>query len=270
MTLVTLTSDFGTVDGYVGAMKGVIAGIAPEARVLDLTHDIPAQDVKAAAFALYRAVPYYPHGSVHCIVVDPGVGTARRPLALRTEDGQYLVGPDSGVVTLFLPPFALAEPEAVELTASEWWRTPGEPSATFHGRDIFAPVAAHLARLAPAGPVDLARFGRPASGLTRFEMPEPVEERDGWRGEVMTVDHFGNAVTNLPARWIADAGDGAIVEAGNQRMSIVRTYGDVAAGELCALVGSSGWLEVAEREGSAAERLGLAPGIPVVVRKAGA
>jgi S-adenosylmethionine hydrolase len=267
MTLITLTTDFGTVDGYVGAMKGVIARIAPEARVFDLTHDVPSQNVKTAAFALYRAVPFYPAGTVHCAIVDPGVGTARRALALRTEDGQYLVGPDSGVFTLFLPPFSLSEPQAVELTASGWWRTPSEPSATFHGRDVFAPVAAHLARLAAAGPVDLTRFGVAASGLTRFEMPEPAEDRDGWRGEVVSVDHFGNAVTNVPGRWIADASDGAMVEVGNHRMPIVRTYGDVPAGELCALVGSSGWLEVAESEGSAAERLGLAPGIPVMVRR---
>jgi S-adenosyl-L-methionine hydrolase (adenosine-forming) len=267
VALVTLTTDFGTVDGYAGAMKGVIARIAPEARVLDLTHDVPPQDVRSAAFALHRAVPYYPPGTVHCAVVDPGVGTARRALALRVDGEQFLVGPDSGVFTLFLEPFALAEPEAVELTEREWWRAPGEPSATFHGRDVFAPVAAHLARMAEEGAVDLTRFGARADGLARFEMPEPVEDHSAWRGEVMSVDHFGNATTNLPARGIALAGDRAIVEVGDRRIPIVRTYGDVPMGELCAVVGSSGWLELAARDGSAAERLGLAPGIPVVVRR---
>lgn len=253
-------------DGYVGAMKGVVARIDPEVRVVDITHQIPPQDVRAAAFALHRAVPFYPPGTVHCVVVDPGVGTARRPLAVALEDGQFLVGPDSGVFTLFLPPFAEAEPRAVELTEREWWRTPGPPSATFHGRDVFAPVAAHLASAADRGPVDVAPLGSPAARLARFLIAEPVAEKDGWRGEVVSVDHFGNAITNLTARAASQTG-GAVVEVGNHRMPLVRTYGDVAAGDLCALVGSSGWIEVARRDGSAAELLGLAPGIPVVVRK---
>ena len=271
MGLVTLTTDFGTVDGYVGAMKGVIARIAPEARVLDLTHDIPHQDVRAAAFALHRAVPFFPPGTVHCVVVDPGVGTSRRPLAAETGDGQVLVGPDSGVFTLFLPPFADVELRAVELDVRDWWRAPGTPSSTFHGRDVFAPVAAHAARHIDEGTFDLARYGSPAARLARFAVAEPVQDREGWRGEVMNVDHFGNAVTNLPGPWIAAGGDGTsveiVVEVGSHRMPLVRTYADVRAGELCALIGSSGWLEVAQREGSAAEHLGLAPGIPVVVRK---
>lgn len=265
-----MTTDFGTADGYVGAMKGTIACFAPAACLLDLTHEIPPQDVRAAAFALQRAVPYYPRRTVHCAVVDPGVGTPRRPLALRVPEDQFLVGPDSGVFTLFLPPFVDDEPEAVELTEPEWWRAPVEISATFHGRDIFAPVAAHLARLLDEGTVpDLTTFGRRAHELARFDMPVPVEDRDGYRGEVVTVDHFGNAVTNLSAPWVAKSGDHAFVDIGDREIPLVRTYGDVAVGELCALVNSSGWLEVAEREGSAAERLGLAPGIPVVIRRRG-
>ena len=267
MGVITLTTDFGTADGYVGAMKGVITGIAPNARVLDLTHAIPPQDIRSAAFALHRAVPHYPPGSVHCVVVDPGVGTARRALALRAENNQLLVGPDSGVFTLFCPPFTDAVPEAVELTDPRWWRDGTEPSATFHGRDIFAPVAAHLARMVEAGAVDLAVLGQRCGRLTRFEMPAPVEERDAYRGEVVHVDHFGNAITNLPERWVDHASGRVVVEAGGKTMPVVRTYGDVGMGELCGLVGSSGWLEVACRAGSAADRLGLAPGIPVVLRR---
>jgi hypothetical protein len=199
------------------------------------------------------------------VVVDPGVGTERRPLALRTAEDQYLVGPDSGVFTLFCPPFADADPDAVELTERRWWRVP-EASATFHGRDVFAPVAARLACAVAAGEVDLADFGVPARDLRRFDMPAPVEDRGSYRGEVVHVDHFGNAVTNLPERWVAHAGGAVVVEAGGKSMPVVRTYGDVEVGDLCALVGSSGWLEVACREGSAAERLGLASGIPVVLR----
>lgn len=266
-TVLTLTTDFGTADGYVGAMKGVIADIAPHARVLDLTHEIPRQDVRTAAFALYRAVPHYPPASVHCVVVDPGVGTARRALALQTDGGQFLVGPDSGVFTLVCPPFSDTMPLAVELTEARWWRGGQDPSATFHGRDVFAPVAAHLTRFIDAGHVDLEAFGRRARNLHRFDVPTPVEERDSYRGEVVHVDHFGNAVTNLPERWVSHAGGEVVVEAGGKTMRVVRTYGEVEIGELCGLVGSSGWLEVACRSDSAADRLGLAPGIPVVLRK---
>jgi S-adenosylmethionine hydrolase len=267
MAVVTLTTDFGTVDGYVGAMKGVILAIAPDAKLIDLTHDVPAQDVRAAAFALMRAVPLYPLGSIHCVVVDPGVGTARRAIALRTGQEQILVGPDSGVFTLFLPPFTEREPEAFELTESRWWRAPvSDVSATFHGRDVFAPVAGHLASLADRGTVDLSSFGRPVGGLERFDLPMPLEDRGGWRGEVVSVDHFGNAITNVPERRIAEMGDRAWIEIGDHEIRFVRTYADVEVGELCGLVGSSGWLEIAEREGSAADRLGLAPGIPILLR----
>lgn len=267
--IITLTTDFGTADGYVGAMKGVIAEIAPDARVLDLTHDVPPGDVRAAAYALNRAVPYYPPDSVHCVVVDPGVGTTRRALAILTDGRQYLVGPDGGAFTLFCPPFSDAAPEAVELTESRWWRAGHESSATFHGRDLFAPVAAHIACGLQQGAVELGAFGPRVRRLRRFEMPVAVEERDAYRGEVVHVDHFGNAITNLPERWVAAHPDAPVVaEAGGKAMPVVRTYGDVNTGDLCALIGSAGWLEVACRGGSAADRLGLAPGIPVVLRRA--
>ena len=263
--IVTLTTDFGTADGYIGAMKGVIAAIDPAIEIHDLTHEIPPQEIHEAAFALYRAVPFWPAGTVHCVVVDPGVGTERRPIAVRTPGGHLFVGPDSGLFTLFCPPFVEAEPEAVDLTERRWWRIE-EPSATFHGRDVFAPVAAHLARSAAEGEVDLEAFGSAIEDVHRFDMPTPVETPGEYRGEVIHVDHFGNAVTNLPERWVRKAGRGARVEAGGQTIPVVHTYGDVERGRLCALVGSSGWLEVSEREGSAAERLGLAPGIPVLLR----
>jgi S-adenosyl-L-methionine hydrolase (adenosine-forming) len=269
MTAITLTTDFGTADGYVGSMKGVIAAIEPRATIHDLTHEIPAQGVTAAAYALYRAVPYWPPGTVHCVVIDPGVGSRRRAVAARAERDQYLVGPDSGVFTLFCPPFSDSEPEAVELTDTRWLRDPAGTSSTFHGRDIFAPVAAHLARMLQEGSADLSAFGNSASALERFDFPAPVEERDGgYRGEVLHVDHFGNAVTNLPERWVAHAGGAALVEAGGKSMPVVRTYSDVGVGELCAVVGSTGWLEVACRDDSAASRLGLAPGQPVVLKAA--
>ncbi|MBW3660800.1 MAG: SAM-dependent chlorinase/fluorinase [Gemmatimonadetes bacterium] len=264
--VVTLTTDFGTADGYVGAMKGVIAFIAPDAVIHDLTHDIPPQGVREAAFALYSATPFWPEGTVHCVVVDPGVGTERRPIAVRTREGRLFVGPDSGLFTLFCPPFVDDEPEVVELAERRWWRVE-KPSATFHGRDVFAPVAAHLARAVDTGDFDLSDFGPSIDDMVCFDMPAPTEEGDAYRGEVVHVDHFGNVVTNLPERWVRHAGGEVVVEAGGKTMPVVGTYGDVGVGELCALVGSSGWLEVSEREGSAAERLGLAAGIPVVLRK---
>lgn len=269
MTSITLTTDFGTADGYVGAMKGVIATIEPRARVVDLTHEIPPQDVPAAAYALYRAVPYWPPGTIHCVVIDPGVGSRRRAVAVRGERDQYLIGPDSGVFTLFCPPFTDREPRAVELTETRWWREPASTSTTFHGRDIFASVAAQLARMLEDGTADLTVFGGSARGLERFDLPAPFEDREGsYRGEVLHVDHFGNAVTNLPARWVEHAGGAAVVEAGGKTMPVVRTYSDVEVGELCAVVGSTGWLEVACRDDSAASRLGLAPGQPVVLKAA--
>jgi len=158
--------------------------------------------------------------------------TPRRAIAARAERDQYLVGPDSGVFTLFCPPFSDSEPEAVELTDTRWWRDPAATSSTFHGRDIFAPVAAHLARMLQEGSADLSAFGPPARDLRCFDFPTPVEERDGgYRGEVLHVDHFGNAVTNLPERWVAHAGGTAVVEAGGKSMPVVRTYSDVAVGE---------------------------------------
>lgn len=269
MTAITLTTDFGTADGYVGSMKGVIAAIEPRATIHDLTHEIPAQDVNAAAYALYQAVPYWPPGTVHCVVIDPGVGTQRRAIVARAERDQYLVGPDSGVFTLFCPPFTDSEPDTVELTDPRWWRDPGATSSTFHGRDIFAPVAGHLARMLQDGRPELSIFGTPARDLHCFDFPTPVEERDGgYRGEVLHVDHFGNAVTNLPERWVAHAGGAAVVEAAGRSMPVVRTYSDVDVGCLCAVVGSTGWLEVACRDDSAASRLGLAPGQPVVLKAA--
>jgi S-adenosylmethionine hydrolase len=256
MAIVTLTTDFGTADGYVGAMKGVIASIAPDAVIVDITHEIPPQDVAAAAFALCQAAPCFPPGTVHVAVVDPGVGGPRRSVAV--DDGwQRFVAPDNGVLSLVAP-----SPRAVhEIKNPDWARVGGrgEPAPTFNGRDLFAPAAARLAAGAEvegAGPaVTLAArlFGAP-----------PVLARDGERllGHVIHVDRFGNLVSDVPG---PKEPGGFVVRIGAERFPLRRTYRDVARGEPVAYVGSSGTVELGVREGSAAARFGLLRGAAMVV-----
>ena len=253
---IALITDFGTQDSYVGVMKGVIATLAPQALVIDLTHDLPPQDCYAARFALLSAYPYLPLGTVYLVVVDPGVGTRRRAVAVQTGRG-LLVGPDNGVLTGVLGGVLRdgieGEPgcRAVELTTPDYWRGPA-PSATFHGRDIFAPVAAHL-----ANGLDLDRLGPgiDPQSLVRLPLATAVATATGWEGMVQYLDRFGNGATTIPAEAVA---------AGPWRLSVgavtlpgARTYGDVPVGEALALVGSHGFVEIAVNQGSAAERLGL-------------
>lgn len=235
---IVLLTDFGVADAYVGVMKGVLLGIAGAVPIVDLSHAVPPQDVRRAALLLDAAWPYFAPGSVFLCVVDPGVGTSRRPVVARAAD-RLFVGPDNGLFSL------LPDPEVRELT-SEW----GLPtrSATFHGRDLFAPAAAQLmagARFEDVGPLVLdpvvLEFPAAAGGL----------------GEVIDIDHFGNCITNLPG-----AGSG-FVDAAGVRAPVVRTYGEAAAGDVVALTGSTGRLEVAVVNGSAADRLGLYRGSAV-------
>jgi len=244
--LVTLMTDFGTRDGYVAEMKGVLLDRAPGVALVDITHDIPPHDVDAARLALERYWQRFPGGTVHVVVVDPGVGTARRALAVASA-GRYLVGPDNGALS---PALALDDATAVALLVAN------DASPTFHGRDVFAPAAAALATGCP-----LASLGEPCLDPVVVNVPEPVAGSGGrFEGEVVTVDHFGNAVTNLSA----PDGD-AIVEFAGHRLPLRRTYADVERGEVVALVGSSGRVEIAVREGSAAAALGIARGARVVL-----
>lgn len=255
MTIITLTTDFGTTDGYVGAMKGVILGLAPNATLVDISHDVPPQDVRHGARILATAAPFFPPGVIHVAVVDPGVGSARRGIALRTADATF-VGPDNGLFTPFLPE-RLA---CVVLTNPVTHRRP--ISATFHGRDIFAPVAAHLAQGLP-----LTELGPVVDDPVSWPDPRPRRLPDGrLRAEVVYVDRFGNLVTNVGlAEWkSADLRDLRIV-VGGVSVTVCRTYADVEKGTLLALVGSDGYLEIAVREGSAAERLGLDVGATLAV-----
>jgi hypothetical protein len=252
--IIALLTDFGTVDPYVGAMKGAILSVCPEATLVDLVHDVPVHDVLAGAFALDAAYPTFPEGTVFVAVVDPGVGSARRGLAIRAGTCVF-VGPDNGLFTLVLH----AHPEAqVHVIANPaLGRAPLSP--VFHGRDLFGPVAAHLAlglAIEEVGPL----VGDPIV----FDLPSPrlLEER-GLEASVVHVDRFGNLTTNLPGR---ECERPAIeVRVGGVLVPFVGTYADVPRGAPCALVGSSGRLEVAVREGSAAVVLGAGTGTAVRV-----
>jgi hypothetical protein len=258
--VITLLTDFGTRDAYVGAMKGVILGINPPGALVDLTHEIPPQDLTAGAFVLAAAAPYFPPGTVHLAVVDPGIGTGRRGLAAFAR-GQYFVGPDNG---LFHFIFKEADDLAiVSLENRAYFRA--EISATFHGRDIFAPVAAHLAR-----GVALEELGPPVTDPVLLSLPEPVFDEDEAAGELIYADRFGNLVSNLRfdrlLSWLG--GQEFLVQVGPCTLTrFSTTYGEVAPGEVLALKGSHGYLEIACNLASAAERLGVSVGAPLRVRK---
>ncbi len=241
---ITVLTDFGTADGYVAAVKGVLASLTPSVWVDDAGHDVPRGDVEHAAWALHRYWSRYPEGTVHLVVVDPGVGTDRRALALEAG-GRFGVGPDNGVFTRVLEHVDHWRAVAVDV--------PSGSSATFHGRDVFAPAAARLA----AGAA-LEELGAPAGDLV--ELPGRGADRD--RGVVRTVDRFGNLVTDLPANALSP---GAQVVIAGQRVASAGTYGEVGPGDLVALRGSDGTVEIAVRNGSAATALGVGVGTPLRV-----
>jgi len=246
LMIITLLTDFGTADGYVAEMKGVLLSTAPGVQLVDLSHDIPPHDIEAARLAVARYWRRFPEGTVHVIVVDPGVGSSRAAIAVRS-DGRFLVGPDNGVLS---PALLLPGAEVVALTV------PSDAAPTFHGRDVFAPAAAALAR-----GTSLTSLGAPHEHPTLRRTPEVAREPDGWlRGEVIVIDRFGNAVTNL-----FGVHDGE-VHIGQRAVPLRRTYTDVEAGHPLALVGSSGLIEIAVRDGSAAAVLGLARGTEVRIR----
>lgn len=258
--ILTLTTDFGHQDAYVGVMKGVILSRFAQAVLVDLSHDIPPQHILPGAFVVEQAYRHFPSGSVHLFVVDPGVGSRRAAVAAYAG-GHFFVGPDNGWI-----PFVLqgAHPEAVVyLDNPTYWRTP-TPSNTFHGRDVFAPVAAHLAAGCP-----LEDVGSPCPALIPLHLPQPVWSKQALRGEVIYVDHFGNAVTNIPrslaqtwpedAQWEVSFGDLTLG-------TLQRTYADSQPGACLALWGSSDYLEISIRNGNASSALGLTVGSPVTLR----
>jgi len=251
-TVITLLTDFGHRDPYVGIMKGVILGINPQARLVDLTHHIEPQAIPQAALALRTAWRHFPRGTVHLCVVDPGVGSGRAPVAL-SAGGHLFVGPDNGVFTSVLDRYPGG---AVHRIEAEAYRLP-DVSQTFHGRDIFAPAAAWLSLGVP-----ISAMGAPLIAPVRLMFPAPRQEANDWYGEVLYIDTYGNLVTNLPATLIPDDRTWE-VSLGGQSVPGHRTYSDVQSGALVAVVGSFECVEIACNGGSARERLGLGQGTPV-------
>jgi S-adenosyl-L-methionine hydrolase (adenosine-forming) len=261
VSVITLTTDFGTRDWFVGTMKGVIAGIAPKAKVIDLTHDLPPGDIRGGAFALAASCRYFPKGSVHVAVVDPGVGTRRKAIAVQT-DGALFVGPDNGVLS-----WALAKEKITAIHALEKETYFLQPiSRTFHGRDVFAPVAAHLSFGVP-----IKKFGLALRDFVRLDWPEPRKEREGIEGEVVYIDRFGNAITNLAGNLLRGNERASFEVYGRQRRvcPLKAFYQAAAPNSPVALMGSTGFLEIAVNGGSAAKVLGLTIGTRVALRRKG-
>lgn len=259
--VITLTTDFGLQDYYVSAMKAVILGIVPDVRLVDISHDIPPQDIMAGSWVLRNSAMLFPPGTVHTIVVDPGVGTERKPVALQIGE-HYFVGPDNGIFSLLTEDTGF---RAVHLNRSEYWR--GEVSHTFHGRDIFAPVAAHL-----SGGVPLEELGDPVEKLVTYRWASPIADKDGLQGWVIHIDRFGNLITNLSKELIEGVTDHKSLKiyVGNTILDeVVSTYGSVEDGEPAAVIGSSGMLEIGINKGNAQQMLGVQKGaqISLVLQK---
>lgn len=258
--IITLTTDFGLGSSYVAQMKGAILSICGDAEIVDITHAVPPQDILSGAITLRDATRHFPPGSIHIGVVDPGVGSTRQIIYLEAN-GQRYIGPDNGLFSLLdgiYPPAQL-----IAVTNRELCRA--EVSATFHGRDIMAPVAAHL-----ANGLNPSTLGPSISEMIRIEFPQPSREASWIRGRVLYCDSFGNAITNIAGSDLAAAADSPTrweFEMGSRIVQgLSRTYADRASGEFIALVGSSGYLELSRVNGSAANTLGLRGGEPVTAK----
>jgi len=264
LTLITLLTDFGLQDGYPGIMKGVIWGIAPDVHIVDLTHSIPPQNILEGALALGRAAPYFPPGTIHLAVVDPGVGTPRRAIAVQIG-ASFFVGPDNGLCTALVERAGeRGEPvQAMQLDQPRFWLP--EVSHSFHGRDIFAPVAAHLANGVP-----LNELGSPVVEVVRLNIPrpQPLDRQSqpgqrGWLGQVVHVDAFGNLATNFTRQHVPDTQKICLHIAGQEICGLSHTFGEGQPGDLVAIFDSAGQVSVCEVSGSAALRLKVASGEPV-------
>lgn len=257
--IITLITDFGLEDGYVGTMKGVILRINPEARIIDITHEVEAHNIFEAAFVLATVYRFYPRGSVHLVIADPGVGSKRKPILMETED-YYFVGPDNGVFT-----FVSEHSEIRRVTAiSEPKYLLPRISDTFHGRDIFAPVAAYLTR-----GVDPWEFGRPLKKFEKLKIPRPQKKRRELLGEIIHIDKFGNLVSNITQESVGDLLPGKsyqIIVGGRKISRLSRSYSEAKKGEVLVIFGSSGFLEISVNQENASRALSLKKGDPIRLR----
>jgi len=274
--IITLTTDFGLTDAYVAAMKGVILSINPEVKIIDICHTIKPQNILQAAFVLGMAYQFFPRKTIHVVVVDPGVGTERQAIILRTPSADF-VAPDNGVLSYVIQ-HSLAKPvgdkvslqqvglgpglEAITITKPQFWRSPVSP--TFHGRDIFAPIAARLSLGFP--PID---FGGAISSVVMLPLPHPYQAPDGSLvGHILHIDNFGNLITNIKSNDLPQTKRAITIEVGNQLISgLSRTYTEGRG--LLALIGSSGYLEVSLKGGSAHALLNAEVGDEVIIKTRG-
>ncbi len=268
--IITLTTDFGTSDAYVGIMKGVILGINPNVQVIDITHAVPPQDVHEASFLIHSAYHYFPKGTIHLIVVDPGVGSDRQAIVCQT-DRAFFVCPDNGILTYLLQEIENSGQHPgniVKIENRAYYLS--EVSQTFHGRDIFAPVAAHLSL-----GVTLARIGPSVQNLVRLPMPTLEISNDKLMGEIIKTDSFGNAITNISESLLSRLKSGSTRETSNYEITVGsvrlkvlnRAYAESKIGESLAIIGSSGLLEIAVNGGSAETILRLKRGDTVVIQR---
>jgi len=253
--IITLTTDFGLSDHFVGVMKGVILGIHPAAQVIDISHGVQPYAIADGAFTIAQTYRYFPRKTIHVVVVDPGVGSTRRPL-LAEMAGHYFVAPDNGVLSMV---FAREKPRVRHITSERYFLHP--VSRTFHGRDVFSPVAAHL-----ASGVTPAKFGELIADYLRapFDKPTPTG-RQRWTGTILKADHFGNLITNFHSdQFPAIRTHAFSMNVGSQAVTrLAQTFSECTPGELCLIIGSSGYLEIAASQSSAAQALGCSAGSPV-------
>lgn len=260
LSIITLLTDFGTKDYYVGAMKGVILKINPQCTLIDISHQVSPQDIREGAFLLANTFSYFPEGTIHLAVIDPEVGGKRKPILLKTRN-YFFVGPDNGLFTLAAQRDGVDR--VIELTNSKYFLS--SISSTFHGRDIFAPVAAHLSL-----GVRPQAFGKRIDQWVRLDLKKPEEKGSRLIGEVFLIDHFGNLISNIEKErvlgFIKD--HSFVIKVGRERISkISQGYWEGRKDEILALFGSAGFLEIAVREGSAQKRLRLGRGDPILIER---
>jgi S-adenosylmethionine hydrolase len=255
--VITLTTDFGLADPFVGIMKGVILNLAPNARIIDITHEIEPQNIRQAALVLETAHSYFPQNTVHLIVVDPGVGSERRPIAVKTKSAVF-VGPDNGVLT----PAIDSVSKVYELTTSKYFLE--SQSSTFHGRDVFAPTVAWIAK-----GTSISKMGRKISDPHILEFPQPKIHKNTLTGEIVYIDRFGNCISNIPSELLrASQIESLTLRIGKRRIhGVTSHYSQLKSGEIGCLINSWGRLEIFCREGNAAKNLKCRVGTSLTIKK---